>query len=101
MTEADTDLLFWRNKIGETLYKKFLRFFKNVCKNPADPKESQLFLTQESILKKLKNHFGHKCEFLSMRLYYVLSDNINLKRIFFKEFLEKIYNVLWLGSPRD
>jgi len=45
MSDADTELLMCRNRIGESMYRKVLRFFKNVCKNPADPKESSLFLT--------------------------------------------------------
>jgi len=40
LSEADTDLLYLRSKIGDIMYKKFLRFFRNVCKNPAEDKES-------------------------------------------------------------
>lgn len=54
MTEADQDVLVWRNKLGEQLYKKFLRCFRTLAKNPGEEKESKLFLTQETIMKKLK-----------------------------------------------
>jgi hypothetical protein len=47
------------------MYKKLIRFFKNVCKNPTEDKESELFLTLESLVKKMKIHFGHKCDFIA------------------------------------
>jgi Ca2+-binding EF-hand superfamily protein len=56
-----------------------------------EEKESLLYLTQETLNKKLKIHFGHKCDFISRRLYFFLSDNINLKRISFKDFLDKMW----------
>lgn len=100
MNDMDAELLITKNRIGETQYRKLLRFFKNICKNPVESKDSGLFMTQESLTKKLKNHFGHKCDFLSGRLYYIFSNNVNLKRIYFREFIEKIM-VLWEGSQRD
>jgi len=57
-------------------------------------------LNLESIQKKMKNHFGHKCDFLAIRLYYFLSDNVNLKRIYLKDFIEKML-VFWEGSYRE
>ena len=105
LNELDSELIQYKNKLGERTFKKFMRFFRNVSKNPAEPIDSLVFLTQESLDKKLKNHFGHKCglkkDFLANRLYYILSDHVNLKRIHFKDFLDKIYNPLWEGSFRD
>ncbi len=45
MTDADMELQYTRNNIGEERYRKILRFFRNVCKNPVETKESLLFLT--------------------------------------------------------
>ena len=40
VNENDNEMILWKSKVGEQNFKKFLRFFKNVCKNPAEPKES-------------------------------------------------------------
>lgn len=40
-------------------------------------------------------------KWLPTRLYFFLSDNKNLKRIYFGEYMDKIYNILWLGEKRD
>jgi hypothetical protein len=65
MDEADLDLRAIKIKIGEKRFNKFMRFFKNIAKNTQDAlKESQIYLTQESIQKKLRTHLGHKCDFL-------------------------------------
>lgn len=94
------ELQLTRNTIGDERYRKTVRFFRNVSKNPAEVKDSKLFLTQESLQKKLKNHFGHKCDFLATRMYYLLSGNVNLKRISLRDFIERT-KVLWDGSLRE
>ena len=96
MSDADAELVTLRNRVGDRVYRKLVRFFRNVARNPAE-KESALFLTQESIAKKLKNHFGHKCEFLANRLYFLLSGHVNLKRVGLKDFIEKT-EALWTAS---
>ena len=45
----------------------------------------------KSIFKKLKTHFGIKCDFLANRFYSYLSDNTPARKIFFKEFVDKVY----------
>lgn len=46
-------------------------------------------------MKKMRAHFGHKIEFFAERLYMVLSDNTNLRRITFKNFIDKMYETLF------
>lgn len=91
MDEADIELNSIKDRIGEKLFSKYMRFFKNVAKNSNDAlKESHIYMTQDSIEKKLKVHFGHRCDFLSSRFYVFLSDNISAKRIYFKAFFDKL-----------
>ena len=45
VSEQDAETLFWKNKLGEIAYKKLLRFFRGVCKNPGEIRDSLLFLT--------------------------------------------------------
>ena len=45
MNDMDAELLVTKNRIGETQYRKLLRFFRNICKNPVESKDSGLFLT--------------------------------------------------------
>lgn len=60
MDEMDLDIRSIQIKIGEKKFNKFMRFFKNIAKNTQDAlKDSQIYLTQESIFKKLHLHFGH------------------------------------------
>jgi hypothetical protein len=50
LDEADLDLMAIQRKIGEKMYNKYMRFFKNVAKNTLDAlKDSQVFITQESL----------------------------------------------------
>ena len=46
MDEADIELNQIKDKIGEKLFSKYMRFFKNVAKNPNDAmKQSQIYIT--------------------------------------------------------
>lgn len=77
MDGADLDLRAIQKRLGDKIYNKLMRFFKGIAKNTNDAiKESQLYLTEDSIVKKLREYFGHKCEFLSRRFYVFLADNI-------------------------
>lgn len=64
-------------------------------------KDSQIYLTQDSIQKKLKIQFGHKCDFLSNRFFKFLADNIDAKRIYFKEFYDKLQATIFSEETRD
>ena len=84
------------------MYNKFMRFFKSVAKNTKDSlKDSQLYLTKDSLEKKLRIHFGHRCDFLSHRFYVFLSDNIPARRIYFKPFFDKLNATLFSPVVRD
>lgn len=77
MDSADLDLRAIEKRLGYKIYNKLMRFFKGIAKNTNDAiKDSELYLTEESIMKKLKDYFGHKCDFLSSRFYVFLADNI-------------------------
>jgi Ca2+-binding EF-hand superfamily protein len=51
-------------------------------------------LTLDSIEKGVNKYFGHKCTFFGQRLYAILSKGIQMRRIFFNEFIERFYNVV-------
>lgn len=77
MDEVDLELRQIKERIGDKLFSKYMRFFKNVAKNTNDAlKESQIYITQESLEKKLKIHFGHRCDFLTQRFYAFLADSV-------------------------
>ena len=98
---GDADVVYWMNKLGEDVFGKLMRFFRGVSRNPGESKDSQVFLTQDSLAKKMKVHFGHRCDFLANRLYYLLSGNVNLKRIYFRDFADKMHAVFIEGALRD
>lgn len=78
-----------------------MRFFKNVAKNVNDVwKDSQLYISQDSLVKKLKIHFGHKVDFFAHRFYAILSDNTSAKKIYFKDFIDKMYKTLFAEDIR-
>ena len=94
------EFMAWKGKIGENHYRKLLRFFRNVCSNPVQTKNTSLYLTEESFLKKLKVHFGHPCAFFASRFYSFLSDRAPLKRIYFRDFLSKS-SIIMSATYRD
>ena len=49
-------------------------------------------------MKKLKIHFGFKCDFITQRFYLFMTDNINAKRIYFKEFIDIMYRTIFNDS---
>lgn len=53
--------------------------------------ELQLFLTQQSILENFKKVFLVYNESLALRFYNVLSEGVNMKRIYLPKFLAKLY----------
>jgi len=55
LDETDLDLRAILQKVGEKRYNKLMRCFKTIAKNTKDAlKDSQIYLTEESIQKKLK-----------------------------------------------
>ena len=102
MDEGDFDLKLIKEDIGEKLYKKHMRFFKGVAKNANDAlKESFIYITQESLERKLKQHLGHQCDFFAKRFFAFLSDNISAMRISFKQYYHKVNKTLFSGSLYD
>jgi hypothetical protein len=102
MDDKDLEIKSIQNKIGDKMYNKFMRFFKGVAKNTKEAlKDSAIYITKESLEKKLRIYFGHRCDFLSSRFYIYLSNNTPAKRIYFKDFVEKLYATLYSPVIRD
>jgi Ca2+-binding EF-hand superfamily protein len=59
-----------------------------------------VFLLEESFNRRLPDLFGYKNDFIVHRLYTILSDGINHKRISFPMYMEKL-NMLLLGSEQN
>jgi len=81
--------------IDEDELYKIIRFFIALSTTPEAEQIDigSVFLTEESIMKNCKEYFGHPCEFFSRRFYAILSLNSPMKRIFFKVYVEKFYEV--------
>ena len=75
---------------------KVTRFFMALSTTPDADQISIgiVFLTEESIMNNCKEYFGHPCEFFSKRFYDIIAENVSMKRIFFKDYIEKFYNIL-------
>ena len=77
-------------------------FFKGVAKNANEAlKESYIYITQESLERKLKQHLGHRCDFFAKRFFAFLSDNVSAMRISFKQYYQKVNTTLFSGSLYD
>lgn len=42
-----------------------------------------------------------KFKWLPTRLYFYLSDNKNLKRIYFGDYMDKLYSIIWHINLKD
>lgn len=45
--------------------------------------------------EKLPKYWGHDCEFLSKQLFRVLSDDCRIGRVYFKTFLDRLYQPMF------
>lgn len=43
------------------------------------------------MVKKLKVHFGIRVDFIANRFFLAMADHMTTKRIYFKEFIDKMY----------
>ena len=68
-----------------------------------DLPEHEVGATRESLKTGLPEYFGHKVDFLGERLHGYLTDNCPLKKVYFADYLQKIYNPLndWIVPQRD
>lgn len=48
-------------------------------------------MTEKSFKAGFEDYFGHKCKFLVVRLFSVLSDRAPFKRLYFREFMDQFY----------
>lgn len=74
-----------------------------MSKNAGDVlKDSQLYLNQESLVKKMRTHFvGLRTEFMAQRFYLVLAGGMQAKRISFYEFAETLEETLLSQERRE
>ena len=94
MTKYEKEIEMVMLTTDDKEYRKISRFFLGISVHPEETNLSMAFLTKDSIMTNCRKYFGHKCDFFSMRLYSLLSNNVPLRRITFLEFMEKFYNVL-------
>lgn len=87
------------------MFQKLWRFFSALCTPLLHPytelEQHKAYITAESFENKLPKYFGHKCDFLAVRLFNYLSDGVKKARVYFGPFLEKFYCQLWMGEPRE
>lgn len=70
---------------------------------PEPIRHNEIYLTRESMERQMPILWGvpeSKFKWLPTRLYFYLSNNKNLKRIYFGEYMDKIYNILWKGEKK-
>ena len=70
----------------------------------AEPiRHCEIYLTRESMEKQMPILWGlpeNKFKWLPTRLYFYLSKNRNLKRIYFGHYLDMLYNIVWHGEKK-
>ena len=79
---------------NETDYENLSRFFIAISNDPDEKDVASVYLTAASILKNCPKYWGHPCEWFATRLHEILSDNVPIKRIYFRTFKEKFYDTL-------
>lgn len=68
--------------------KKLTNVFKMFSQNGStEPNKMQLFLTQQSILDNFKRCFLYFNESMALRFYNLLSEGVNMKRIYLPQYL--------------
>jgi hypothetical protein len=81
-------------RMTNTTFNKVFRFFKGISKPTASGIERPIhetFILETSLKENLESYFGHQCDFISERMFNMLSDGVPMRRIYFREFLEKFY----------
>jgi hypothetical protein len=69
---------------------------------PETPHYQEIYLTRESIEAQMPILWGlDQFKWLPTRFYFFLSGNRNLKRIYFGEYLDKIYKPLCLSEKKE
>ena len=63
--------------------------------------QSKAYITADSFENNLPKYLGYKCDFLTIRLFSYLSDGVKIARVYFRDFLEKFYCMLWIGDSRE
>ena len=59
------------------------------------------YITRESLQEQMSALWGCDLKWLPTRFYFFLSDDKNLKRIYFGEYLDKVYNIFFLSEKRQ
>ena len=75
-------------------FEKLSRFFTALSVDPEETELPRVFCTLDSIKENCKKYFGQNCEFFTERLHAIISENMPIKRINFKDFKEKFYDIL-------
>lgn len=63
--------------------------------------QPKAYITADSFENNLPKYMGHKCDFLTIRLFSYLSDGVKIARVYFRDFLEKFYFLLWTSDARE
>jgi Ca2+-binding EF-hand superfamily protein len=63
--------------------------------------QPKAYITADSFENNLPKYMGHKCDFLTIRLFSYLSDGVKIARVYFRDFLEKFYCLLWTSDARE
>ena len=91
--------------MGEDMFQRMWGFFKALCPPLLHPfterEQHKAYITAESFEKNLPKYFGHKCDFLAVRLFHYLSEGVRIARVYFRIFLEKFFCLLWMSEPRE
>jgi len=73
----------WKKGMGDKLFKKIFRGFQVLCKNSDEEKQSQLYITEGSLIKNMPKLFGYKNEFIAKRFYSMMTNrNLGFKVAF-------------------
>ena len=59
------------------------------------------YLTRESIEQQMTILWGSPVKWLPTRFYFFLSNDKNLKRIYFGDYLDMMYNILYDSEKRE
>ena len=100
--EADLeDHEFYLKDIYHRLWRSFSFLAVPVPKPFTEWAKDKAYMTVDSMKSNLPKFMGHECEFLVTNLFRVLSDNHDLNRVYFNQYIEKLYKVLTAENYRD
>ena len=80
--------------MDEKDFELLTRFFTGISEDPEETELSRVYLTFDSIMRNCPKYWGHPCEWFARRLHGILSENVPVKRIYFKTFKEVFYDNL-------